>query len=100
MLSFRQTGMAVWMYSALVVASALVLNFRYKPVSDGSAYLDTWTGKIHQVEPDLREPMALDLSMSFPTPTAPEAVTRIVIPGSDSCSGLRFAFPAPGTAEK
>lgn len=101
MLSFRQAAVAVWMYSGLVVAGALVLSLRYKPVMGDAAYLDTWTGQVHQVEPRPSTQETPDLAMVFPTPTSPKIETwgdRIVLPEGHSCGAVRFAFPAPGTA--
>lgn len=102
MLSFRQAGTAVWLYAGCVVAAALAMNLRYKPIADGAAYVDTWTGKSYQAQTVLGgfEPREI----STP-PVAPEAAelpswqARIARPLGETCA-VRFAFPAPGTSQR
>ncbi len=103
MLSFRQTGLAIWLYSGFVVAGALALNLRYKPVAGESGYLDTWTGRIVEVEADTRSPTAMNLLPSPPTLEGSETAPwegHILLRQSSDCRGVRFAFPAPGTSAR
>jgi hypothetical protein len=52
MLSFRQIASVVWTFMLFMVAAALVMNLRYKPLDEGDAlYLDTWTGKVRSAAP-------------------------------------------------
>lgn len=93
MISLRHIASVAWTFLAFMVAAALVLHLRYKPVGEAQ-YFDTWTGQIRPAE-------RLD-----PPAEPPVEITRaapgIVVPlerlregtGSD-CGGVRFASPAP-----
>ena len=102
MLSFRQITSLVWSLSAFVLAAALALHLRYRPLADEPAYLDTWTGSVRgtaeAVAPEPEITGSRDLR-SRQNEVA-EAIIRLerdrmrdVVPRSAPC--VRFAFPAP-----
>ncbi len=101
MLSFRQTDLTIWLYSGFVVAGALALNLRYKPVAGESGYLDTWTGRMVEVAAETRSATAMNL---LPSPLTLEGSDtapweeHFLLRQSGDCRGVRFAFPAPGTS--
>jgi len=108
MLTFRQVASVVWTFLGFMVAAAVVLNMRYKPLDEGNAlFLDTWTGKVHQEVVETPAPKATD---------APFAILESRRNGVDillleelverrsklhkhdgECRGIRFAFPTPGS---
>lgn len=117
MLSLRQITSVVWVFLGFMVTASLVLNMRYKTLSESDAlYLDTWTGKVHPtvVETEAVESAAPRVSIiEVPRPAVPrleieileadklrERVERIrerlerreVNP---ECATVRFAYPAP-----
>jgi hypothetical protein len=101
MLSFRQVATVVWAFLAFMVAASLVLNLRYKPIGEGEArYLDTWTGRIHAAEADAGAPLA-KASRRAPAASIEIATLEMLYrraPQSTACGGVRFAFPAEGSA--
>jgi hypothetical protein len=102
MLSFRQVATVVWALLGFMVAAALVLHLRYKPVSGHDVYLDTWTGKLRSVAAaEHTIPVrALDASAGETARLALELAVLEELAGrgpkSGSCTAVRFAFPAPG----
>jgi hypothetical protein len=101
MLSFRQVGTVVWTFLAFMLAAALVLNLRYKPIGEGEArYLDTWTGKIHAAEENANASLAEALgSKARERPASAVEITvlqRLLRREAErsTCRGVRFAFPA------
>ncbi|KPK82396.1 MAG: hypothetical protein AMS25_02475 [Gemmatimonas sp. SM23_52] len=102
MLSYRQVATVVWTFLGFMVAAALVLNLRYKPVSGHDVYLDTWTGELHSLAAVERTPPAeaSDLSAGARSRRAVEiaVLEGLVRQGGESasCGPVRFAFPAPG----
>lgn len=104
MLPFRQVATVVWAFLGFMVAAALVLNLRYKPIGEGDArYLDTWTGKIHPVEAAAREPLATS-AVTHARLRSESGADVILLERlrsreleRGSCRGVRFAFPAEVT---
>jgi hypothetical protein len=105
MLSFRQITSLIWSLSAFVLAAALALHLRYRPLAEEPAYLDTWTGSVRGTAvapvPDRAGP-ARRWSRSERSTEVPEAILRLegrriqlVTPRSGPC--VRFAFPAPSS---
>jgi hypothetical protein len=108
MLTFRQVASVVWTFLGFMVAAAVVLNMRYKPLDEESAvFLDTWTGKVHR---EVAETPAQDPSDARVTILGSRRngvdillLEELVARRSKShkhegeCSGVRFAFPAPGS---
>lgn len=103
MLSFRQLTSLIWSLSAFVLAAALALHLRYRPLADEPAYLDTWTGSVRgtaaAVAPDPMAASRRDTRSERPAEVA-EAILRLesrrtqrIAPRSAPC--VRFAFPAP-----
>lgn len=96
MISLRHIASVAWTFLAFMVAAALVLHLRYKPVGEAQ-YFDTWTGKIRPAE---------RIDAPAPPPQGVAGITRAV-PGVvplerlsperavSGCRGVTFAFPAP-----
>jgi hypothetical protein len=102
MVSFRQTAAVVWTFLAFMVAAGLVLNLRYKPLGEAEAfYLDTWTGALHAVHPEVEAPAAaLDLSVTLRRQRAELRVLEGLLrreTARGTCGSVRFAFPAEVT---
>jgi hypothetical protein len=91
-----------------MVASALVMNLRYKPLDESDAlYLDTWTGKIEASVSTVPAPRVAMLE----APKLEASVNGLEIilleklnerkarleKIETECGGVRFAFPAPVT---
>jgi len=105
MLSFRQVTSLIWSLSAFVLAAALALHLRYRPLAEQPAYLDTWTG-------DVRGAVAgLEVSTAGVEARVSDAERRVALEGAlrrlrpvpprdaiamAPCTSVRFAFPAPG----
>ena len=108
MLTFRQVASVVWTFLGFMVAAAVVLNMRYKPLDEESAvFLDTWTGKVHREVAEAPAPKANDAQVTILESRRngvdilllEELVERRSKPHKHDggCSGVRFAFPAPGS---
>lgn len=98
MLSFRQIGGAFWTLLGFMIAAALVLNLRYKPLNEGQLLLDTWTGELRSVATaPLTEGVAARARAHVE-----DAVEIAVLKGiaessavrGTTCNGVHFAFPA------
>lgn len=103
MLSFRQMTSLIWSLSAFVLAAALALHLRYRPLTDEPAYLDTWTGSVRgtaaAVAPDQIVTASRDGRSARRVQVA-EGILRLegrrvqrIAPRSSPC--VAFAFPAP-----
>ena len=108
MLTFRQVASVVWTFLGFMVAAAVVLNMRYKPLDERNAlFLDTWTGKVHREVAEAPAPKANDAQVTILESRRngvdilllEELVERRSKPHKHDggCSGVRFAFPAPGS---
>lgn len=105
MLTLRQISSVVWTFMGFMLAAAVVLNMRYKPL-DETMLLDTWTGRVQR------------LAAESPAPAAKErvAIAESRRSGVDilmleelaeqrvrthrhegRCAAIRFAFPSPGS---
>lgn len=105
MFTFRQISSIVWTFMGFMLAAAVVLNMRYKPL-DETSLLDTWTGRIQRV------------AAESPVPAAKERVAiaesrrngvdillleelteqQVRVHQHDGrCAAIRFAYPAPGS---
>lgn len=95
MVSLRQIAGVLWTFLGFMLVAGLVLDMRYKPVGEGTGYLDTWTGRVHE---------------NVATVGRPESARRIVVVDRSGLSvevsehlrrdveasgTVRFAFPAP-----
>jgi hypothetical protein len=108
MLTFRQIASVVWTFLGFMVAAAVVLNMRYKPLDEGSlVFLDTWTGKIHREVAETPAPMAKDAHVTI-LESRGRGVDILLLEEmverrskthkhDGECRGVRFAFPAPGS---
>jgi hypothetical protein len=117
MLSLRPITSVVWAFLGFMVTASLVLNMRYKTLSESDAlYLDTWTGRIHSsvVETKAVESPAPRVSIiQVPRPAAPHVEIEILElerlrerverlrerhechEVKTECEAVRFAYPAP-----
>ncbi len=108
MLTFRQISSVLWTFLGFMVAAAVVLNMRYKPLDEESAvFLDTWTGKVHREVAEMPAPKAREAQVTILESRGrgvdvlllEELVERRSRSHSHDgeCRGIRFAFPTPGS---
>lgn len=102
MLTFRQLSAVVWTFLGFMMAAALVLNLRYKPMAGDALLLDTWTGRLHSVSAEqVPEARTVDAFAVARRRDAIEIriVERLVETGRARpvCTSARFAFPAPNS---
>jgi hypothetical protein len=109
MLTFRQIASVSWTFLGFMVAAALVLNMRYKPLDEGNAiFLDTWTGKVHSKVIEAPPAKARDTQVTIlEAPRVDvirleELVERRIEhhEHKGKCSSVRFAFPAPASRHR
>lgn len=105
MLTFRQVASVVWTFLGFMVAAAVVLNMRYRPLDETKTILlDTWTGRIQRVsvgQPRAEErvvitesrPNRIDILLLEELAERRAKVQR----HDGECAAVRFAFPAPGS---
>jgi hypothetical protein len=100
MLSLRQVGGALWAFISFMIAAAVVMNLRYKPLDGDALLLDTWTGDIRAVA---TAPVAEIAEVSEDSEVSVEiAVLESIVHGHAeklTCNGVGFAFPAPQRIE-
>ena len=108
MRTFRQISSVLWTFLGFMVAAAVVLNMRYKPLDEGSAvFLDTWTGKVHREVAEMPAAKAEEAQVTI-LESRGRGVDVLLLeelverrPRSHShaseCRGVRFAFPVPGS---
>jgi hypothetical protein len=97
MVSLRQIAGVLWGLSGFMIVAGLVLNMRHKSVGDGTTYLDTWTGRTHQVTQSVA-PAAERRSVEEVTRVEIEAIEGLAcrVREKVAASGsVSFAFPAP-----
>ena len=107
MLTFRQISSIVWTFMGFMLAAAVVLSMRYKPLNEThTVLLDTWTGRIQQVTAENPAPRAEEriaqaqswrngvdiLLLEEMAAKRPKAHKH-----EGGCAAVRFAFPAPGS---
>lgn len=106
MLSFRSVLSLIWSLSAFVLAAALALHLRYRPLADQPAYLDTWTGEVRGAVSDTRVSAGTVVPSIALGPGPAEALAERLrleirrLPRRETvevgpCPSVRFAFPAP-----
>ncbi len=94
MVHFRQIASVGWTLMAFMVAGALVLHLRYRPVAEDSLLLDTWTGQVHEIEAPraVRSDAGRGWQMEG---RLLELEARLRRAQPATCARVRFAFPAP-----
>lgn len=108
MLSFRGFTSLIWSLTAFMLAAALALHLRYRPLADEPAYLDTWTGTVSGAAASVPPGRAITLGGTSDVAPALErkAIVRLrsrlradrVAVRSAPC--VEFAFPAPGSSSE
>ncbi len=101
MLTIRQLSAVVWTFLGFMMAAALVLNLRYKPMADDAVFLDTWTGRLRSVSAE-QVPEARTVAASAVARRSDAVEIRIVERVATGrarpvCASTRFAFPAPNS---
>jgi hypothetical protein len=111
MLTFRQIASVLWTFLGFMVAAALVLNMRYKPLDEGNAmFLDTWTGKVHSKVVEVPRARTRDARVTI-LESRGVGVDAILLKElvehkiehskhKKKCSSVRFAFPAPASRHR
>jgi hypothetical protein len=103
MLSFRQIGGAAWTLLGFMVAAAVVLSLRYRPLDEGRLLLDTWTGELRPVAvAPLDEATAARADPGVEDAVEIAVLQKIAESSAvrrTACTGVRFAFPAPERVE-
>ncbi len=104
MLSIRQMPSLIWAVTVFMFAAALVLDFRYKTLGDGAAYVDTWTGQLRSLENEFQVAGANDCGdRTVASDTHRESLNELrfrverirrAAPLDSDCRGVCFAFPA------
>lgn len=103
MLTFRQIASVVWTFLGFMVAAAVVLNMRYRPLDESNTMLlDTWTGRIQHVaveQPRAEERVVIAESRRNRVDILllEELAQRRAKVDRHECARVRFAFPAPGS---
>ena len=105
MLTFRQITSVVWTFLGFMVAAAVVLNMRYRPLDETKTMLlDTWTGRIQHVaieQPRAEERVVITESRRNRVDILlleELAQSRAKAYRHDhECAKVRFAFPAPSS---
>lgn len=107
MLTFRQISSVAWTFMGFMLAAAVVLNMRYKPLNEtNTLLLDTWTGRVERVTAENAAPTATE---RIATVESRRSGIDIILleelaerrakahAHESSCGAIRFAFPAPGS---